>query len=121
MAISPLVFIITIFDRMPGSVLLDIVLTILLLAASLLFGLPSLIVFGCLMARKFYAGADEAVLKQYAMRRAPAILALNFIVLWAVLRSDVLGDAWFYLRLVGVYLFTTLFCIQYMRVAGESK
>lgn len=114
-AISPLIFIITIFERMPGSIVLDFVLTALLLAASLLFGLPSLFVFGWLMARKFAAGAGETELKQYAMRCAPVVMALNFIGLWAVLRSDVMGDAWFYLRLVGVYLLTTLFCIRYMR------
>ena len=119
-AISPLIFIITIFDRMPGSIPLNVVLSLLLLAVSMLFGLPSLFVFGWLMARKFATGADERELRSYASRCAPFVLAFNFLMLWVILRSDVLADPWFYLRLVGVYLFTTLFCIRYIRLLEIS-
>lgn len=116
-AISPMLFTITIFDRMPGNLALDGVLFLLLLATSILFGLPSLPVFSYLVMRKSATGADDAALRHYAARWAPVILALNFGLIWMVLRSDVLADVWFYIRLVGVYLFTTLFCIRYMRLA----
>lgn len=115
-AISPLVFMIAIFERLPGSLLLDLVLMILMLAASILFSLPSLFAFGWLMARRFAAGTDEPDLRHYAMRCAPVVAALNFALLWVVLRSDVLADVWFYLRLVCVYMLTTLCCIRFMRL-----
>ncbi len=114
-AISPLIFIITIFDRMPGSLPLNFLLMVLLLAVSMLFGLPSLFAFGWLVYRKSDAGEEEGSLRQYCMRSAAIVLALNFLLLWAILRSDVMADATFYLRLIGVYLITTMFCIRYMR------
>ncbi|WP_109697542.1 hypothetical protein [Chitinophaga deserti] len=114
-AISPLIFIITIFDRMPGSLPLNFLLMVLLLAVSMLFGLPSLFAFGWLVYRKSDTGGEEGRWKQYCMRSAAIVLVLNFLLLWAILRSDVMADATFYLRLIGVYLITTMFCIRYMR------
>lgn len=116
-AISPIIFTISIFDRMPGNLALDAFLLLLLISASVLFGLPSLPVFSYLLMRKFAAGTDGDVLRHHAARWAPVILALNLGLVWAVFRSDVLGDAWFYVRLVGAYLLTTMFCIRYMRSA----
>ncbi|WP_341837677.1 hypothetical protein WJU16_07355 [Chitinophaga pollutisoli] len=116
-AISPIIFTISIFERMPGNLAIDAFLLLLLISASVLFGLPSLPVFSYLVMRKFATGADDDALRHHAARWAPIILALNFGLVWAILRSDVLADAWFYLRLVGAYLLTTMCCIRYMRLA----